>query len=49
MNRKWRDAISVLVIICVLMLAVVRPAFTVPALLLSMVAVYNLIRRRSRS
>jgi hypothetical protein len=49
MKGKWRDAVSVLVIICVLMLAVVRPAFTVPALLLSMVGIYNLIRRRSRS
>jgi hypothetical protein len=49
MSGRWRDAVSVLVIVCVLMLAVVRPAFTFPALLLAMVGVYNLIRRRSRS
>ena len=49
MKRGWRDAVAVLVIVCILMLAVVRPAFTIPALLLSMVGIYNLIRRRTRS
>lgn len=44
-RQKWRDAVLVLVIICLLMLAVIQPRMFVPAMVAAVVGVFTLIRR----
>ena len=44
-RQKWRDAVLVLVIICLLILAVIQPRMFVPAMVAAVVGVFTLVRR----
>jgi energy-converting hydrogenase Eha subunit B len=44
-RQKWRDAVLVMVIICLLILAVIQPRMFVGAMVGAVIGVFTLIRR----
>lgn len=44
-RQKWRDAVLVLVIICLLILAVIQPRMFVGAMVGAVIGVFTLVRR----